>query len=417
MCIEVVMPPLPGDAKLVVQGETFSDRRITLPLYKRLYDAFGAFKRTVEFGKRFVTIVTVDRFSLAFKHRPELPGLHTAVGELVRRVFGETGLVPHAELMRFPGPPPRHEPEPILVSQNVVGKNLLMALREDSTVLSQLDPRSLSEAIIAAILTNPADGKPENYICELMDNGLYRLVCVDCEHSFLPYQVTPSSKNFLKQTIVVKSVLYCFGQMLDTVHSETRKTLLQMDPLKLLHEWLAKLVGCGRQHQALFTEAEATLFINHPTSPTILGIPLGGQDGRDISEGRSNGIVNEVYSKLCRIKTALTSNEHITHYDLLCIAEPAVALRYSNVMLETEAGVWHGRNAALASGHVILERFSTIDGKFYKVVNGVFSNVTTDGFKLLQQQGIFTPQSCAVQLIFGMRDFCPAKGLEVDLPG
>ncbi len=46
----------------------------------------------------------------------------------------------------------------------IIGDNLLHALEKDSAVLKKLDKFYLSQAILAAIIVNPGDGKPDNCI-------------------------------------------------------------------------------------------------------------------------------------------------------------------------------------------------------------------------------------------------------------
>ena len=83
-----------------------------------------------------------------------------------------------------------------------------------------LDERDLSGLIVVAMLINPEDGKPDNYIVEVHPTkvGQYRLVGVDNDHAFVPALVKekPDKGNLLRSpqpVVQVKTILYCLDQM------------------------------------------------------------------------------------------------------------------------------------------------------------------------------------------------------------
>lgn len=390
LALEVVLPPppapatLPPDSALMVLCATLSERSMPTRVLAKLCPG-GVFTRSVSLGRRAVAVAALDGHAVVFKWRPEMPGCAAAATELIRRVVRD-GLAPHYELVRFPGP----VATPVLLTQHITGLGLDTALRTEHAALDTLDPRCFSEAVVAAMLVSPEDATPENYVVELLDSGLHRLVCVDLEHVFLPPAVA---------TPRVKCVLFCFGEMCDPVHPDVRADLLALDVMSVLKEWLTKMVTYSVQQRALFTSAEAQACAADTREPVIMGVPLG------------SGVLADVYSRLARMQAALHRNAHLTHFELLAMVDPPVAARYANVVLRTLPLDGEG-NAV--SGPEVLRRFAEVDGKCFRHV-GNENQTMADCWRLLANIGL-TDRTALVPIVFEGHDLCPAHMLELDLP-
>ena len=128
-----------------------------------------------------------------FKVYPELPGIEEAVGTFTRALIGIGA--PYTELIKL-------DDKPVLVSQGIQGSTLLDVMKNKPHLLKDLDERDLSGLIIVAMLINPEDGKPDNYIVEEhpMKRDKYRLIGVDNDHAFVPAIVKekPDKGNLLR---------------------------------------------------------------------------------------------------------------------------------------------------------------------------------------------------------------------------
>lgn len=93
---------------------------------------------------------------------------------------------------------------PVLISQGVNGVTLQDLINDKDvahrkSVTANFDARSVSEAIILALLTMPEDGKPDNYVCEPIEKtGKFRVIGVDNDHAFAPPVATEKGHKELK---------------------------------------------------------------------------------------------------------------------------------------------------------------------------------------------------------------------------
>ena len=110
--------------------------------------------------------------------------------------------------------------------------------------------------ILTAMLINPEDDKPDNYIVMPVTTreGLrYRLVCVDNDHAF----VEPLTKKTGQgRQLQVKCILFCLDAMNQAVHPKAVETFLRIDPECAIEQWLKDLVQRQDRFVALFTHQE-----------------------------------------------------------------------------------------------------------------------------------------------------------------
>ena len=109
--------------------------------------------------------------------------------------------------------------------------------------------------ILTAMLINPEDDKPDNYIVmpvSTPDGLRYRLVCVDNDHAF----VEPLLKGGQNRKLQVKCILYCLDVMNLPIHPQAIETFLRIDPESAIEQWLKDLEKRQERFVELFTHAE-----------------------------------------------------------------------------------------------------------------------------------------------------------------
>jgi hypothetical protein len=336
------------DVVCAVQGQC------VLPRATQILDECGDVVRVNETGRRTVTRIKNEVGSdLYLKIRPELPGVESMVRELGRLLFGNQSM-PHVELAlwigTFIGGVTLNDP--VLLSQGVPGSTLQDVLKLDSVerdaVLHNLDSRSVSEAIVLAMLTMPEDGKPDNYICEPLPSGKYGVVCIDNDHAFAPPFCLSSVKGAAK--LVVKCVLFCMDHMHHVIHPDVRDALCnaKFDPLGVVQKWLGKPESINAQNRALFEShgVSAKTLWSQLTAPSFIGVPF------------PPGSVSKLCAKLRRLQLFLGQAGSCTHMDILWQIEPLLAARYTRAL--TTDDVW--------------TRFKEIDGSGYELVDGAFKS-------------------------------------------
>jgi Ran GTPase-activating protein (RanGAP) involved in mRNA processing and transport len=322
--------PVEGEG-LHVKTASYDERVFPLTLKNKLFNAQGSFIRQNTYGRRDVTMLEIEGYRLYLKKYPELPGIEEAVGRLTRKLIGHGA--PHVELINLNN-------EPVLISQAITGDTLQDVLNRNPKKLEQLDAKSLSEMLLVAMLVNPEDGKPDNYIAQpLPDNSnLYRIQGIDNDHAFVPAVAREQKEGWLKshEVVQVKTVLYCLDQMLQPIHPEVRIHFMMLDPVATLKSWLVELKDVNDRFVMLFGLNQVQQFFKK--HDCFMGIPF------------KENTVPYLYQKMLRMQRALEENEQITHLELLTKLEPQLGKRYQQV---------------LEKAIPVKARFEEVDGVFY----------------------------------------------------
>ncbi|MBA3814375.1 MAG: hypothetical protein H0X26_07805 [Alphaproteobacteria bacterium] len=300
-------------------------------------------------------------FGLYFKLYPALPGLEEACGGLTRQLLGFGA--PYTDLVKL-------GTFPCLISQEIPGDTLLKVLKTNPSILDHLDEEDISGMLIAAMLTNPEDGKPDNYIVTPHPTKphKYRIVGIDNDQAFVPAIVKekPDTATFtgkIRPIAQVKTVLYCLDQMKSPVDPNLRTRIINLHPDRFLETWLRVLKRTNNQHCGLFTGQEQAQVFQQ--QKCFIGVPF------------QQGAIRHLYEKFVQLHDLLTLHPNINHIDLLAKLEPRLARRYQ---------------AALINNISVGERFARVDRPFYEVKldskRGESHTTVTQSGDILQSMGI-----------------------------
>lgn len=322
--------------------------------------AAGGFVPYAQHGNHVVAKASLDKpfyHELYFKVYPELPGLEEAVGSFTRRLLGFGA--PYTELINL-------DSTPVLVSQGIQGPTLLDAMKNKLHLLADLDERDLSGLIIVAMLINPEDGKPDNYVIEEhpTNSGKYRLIGVDNDHAFVPAIVKekPGKGGILRpaQTLVqVKTILYCLDQMKKPIHKDIRDIIVLLDIDQFIEQWLTTCKEIHDSYGKLFTLTQRLDYFKK--MDCFIGIPF------------KEGQIAHLYEKCIQLKDLVSQNATLSHIELLAKLEPRLAKRYKE---------------ALAEDSTPLERFKKVDAPFYQPNSQGGHTTVTDSGMILQSMNI-----------------------------
>lgn len=178
----------------------------------------------------------LDDKSIYAKFYPELPGTELAVSKLMLALIGYGA--PYGELGELEG-------KPVLLSQAIQGDTLYEIVKNKPHILKELDPYHLSAAIVMAMLINPEDGSPTNYIVSppIAGKQTYRIFSIDQDHAFMPAVAREIKTGWLtsKPSLQVKTILYCMDAMKHRVHPDIVSRFENLDPYEVLEPWLKDL--------------------------------------------------------------------------------------------------------------------------------------------------------------------------------
>lgn len=183
--IRAMLPPLPGETAIRVQGETLADRRLPAFAFDQVFEE-GGFKNGSQYGRRRVAYVRKDDLWLVFKLNPELPGVESAAGHLSRLIFG-SWMSPLTELMRW------QDQFPVLVSGGVPGVTLQDALTDNPDGACALVAALMFAPMASAlrVTTWRSAGRPGRVVgsspvlCRLADLSAPSLRCLGSRLAFV----------------------------------------------------------------------------------------------------------------------------------------------------------------------------------------------------------------------------------------
>jgi HEAT repeat protein len=301
-------------------------RYLCSDVYKQIFrQGMASISKENPYGRHNVTSIKClvaegVTVGLHLKENPELPGREMMVHYLAKNLFGH--ITPAVALWRLTKEEGIFRKTkisyPVLASRSIAGSNLKEALDHHPDQLQNLDHESFSEALILALLTNPEDGRGDNYILQpfvVNDKTKYRIISIDNDHAFVrPLKLDKEGQELEgPQGLQVKTILYCLNEMQRPLHARVRERLLKIDAHQLLDTWLQDLEAAQKQTDRLFKAEEKARL-------KAAGIHL------DIEFKPS--IVLDLYEKLLRIQTLLRKRPESAGLTLLRHTIPSLSLRY-----------------------------------------------------------------------------------------
>lgn len=145
-------------------------------------------------------------------------------------------------------------------SQTIGKQDLFKALKENPHF--QGDPINLEWQFLFALLTNPGDGKADNYSVD--EDGT--IVGIDNDKLFHP----PLFQNSEDLCIGVNCIFYLLDHLMDDpLHPSVRDAFLSLNPSLVILKWLISLHEKNIQYQGLARQG----ILSHPDLQT-LGLPI-----------------------------------------------------------------------------------------------------------------------------------------------
>ncbi|MEN8236243.1 MAG: hypothetical protein ABFQ95_01645 [Pseudomonadota bacterium] len=377
ICLETLFPTFRGRKHLgaadrVITTASYTQRVLPKIIAQQFLKADGGYLAYTQNGNHLVCQASLSsplqalNSSLNLTHGvylkvfPELPGIEEAVGILTRRILGFGA--PHVEMIKLPQSGTAKINTPILLSHAMGSKEDTLGkfLNRRPDFEQHLDQDSLSGMILMAMLANPEDGKPDNYVVEPHPTkpGKYRVVGVDNDHAFVPAIVRETAqKTFWTRRVIpvaqVKTILYCFGLMSKPVPTAMRQLFINLRPIEILTEWLRELKKINNNYTGLFEKDKDRLAL-FENQECFLGVPF------------QTGAISHLYNKMTQLRDILTQDPSITHIDVLSKLEPRLAKRYRLALLNKSASP--------------LDRFKQVDVPFYQQQqDGSFTTQTKSG--------------------------------------
>ncbi len=327
------LPPI--KVKIAGIGQGWLNPELTKQLLEGLWvnkkGEFNAKKESSSVkGRHLVMQVTLpDPGSVYLKVYPEMPGMEYAASSLSRLLTGR-GL-PLVAIARFEV---GKEIYPVLISEAINGYHFDEVIKQKRDI--SFDSRFYSEMMILTLMLNPEDAKPDNFILvatqkDTDENPCMGFVSIDNDRTFYPSVLREEEKN----TILVKSIVYCFDEMNLPFNPALREEILSLTPHLLLSYWLDEIARQDEALRQLFNPKEIQGLFKERTLDSL----LTRSSVKDVSPKSSiipiplrEKLISELYLKLCKIQNTLKQNPEITHLALLKNSEPLLGHYYGNLL-------------------------------------------------------------------------------------
>ncbi len=204
-------------------------------------------------------------------------------------------------------------------AKEIKGRSL-QSIVKNKNDLNSIDRYGFSALVLLNLLTNPQDGKLENYMAmEIQDESKkskFKIIGIDNDKAFSDV-VADEGKEW---RINVRNVLYFFPQMEENVDPLfCQKLIRNKSPELIVAQWLKMLDDKNNEYNELLVNG---MYFSSEFSGMHLPIKL------------RKGTVKEVYDKLCKAYELLKGPNKVTHNQLFEVLEPALYCYYQQVMKE-----------------------------------------------------------------------------------
>jgi hypothetical protein len=263
-------------------------------------------------GNHLVIPINYHGSKLHCKVSPDFPGMEVAYRLLSQRIMGRGS--PQVELWKWTY---GQHIYPMLMSETIVGENLTPKLLGNFP----LELFSYQQHVLMAMLVNPGDGNPGNFIAQKIQASdgatQLRLVSIDNDRLFAP----PFEIGKLRTSTIV----YCFNEMQLALHKDLRNQFLSLNAYEVLYEWLNSLEKLNQHYCEIFTSKELAQFMS--------GIGEVSQ-GSYLLTILKRQTVAELFRKIKILQHWLSMNPQMSLINLLSKVHPSLANHYQLIQTQ-----------------------------------------------------------------------------------
>lgn len=265
--------------------------------------------------------------NIHYKRNPHAPGIASMISSL-QKILTAKKVIPDQLLKVIDQEGKAYTYQ---VSHKVQGKELQSLLLYYPEWVEKICPDSFAMMVILGILTDPQDGKPDNYNLvyhqDIQGNIIkIDIIGLDNDLAFSNVMITHHKRGEkVNQSIMnIKNVLYFFPQMMKPIAANFRDKLLSQLPELVLLNWLLELLDKNNHYEALLKEGIFTIEEyegDKQTNTPSLQLPIKV----------APDMILELYRKLRQMYELLLEQPTITLWELLMATEPEVATYYAEV--------------------------------------------------------------------------------------
>ncbi|ETO36711.1 serine/threonine protein kinase [Reticulomyxa filosa] len=246
---------------------------------------------------------------------PEMPGMSYLMEQCHHRIIGHGTY--HSELvcLRYAN----GDSIPVLCSEAIHGPTLQEVFDKDPSILNTLDHQHYTELLFVALLTNPEDGLPTNYIVRrLMDNETYTLVSIDHDHALFPDWLPDKKSDTLQ--LQIKTILFCLGHMHQQINSIARQKFLALDARQTMESIFRDTQTQNEVYEKMFPSDMIRRWHHNSDQSCTVPIPL------------KKGDAAAIYTRWLKLRTLLHRHSDVTGLQCLIQIHPKAGITYGDAL-------------------------------------------------------------------------------------
>lgn len=197
------------------------------------------------------------------------------------------------------------------------------------TWLRQGDRKHFSKLIVSSMLTNPSDGKADNYRVKFKRNERgqaieWQIQAIDNDNTLVEAVTFDASSRKFKAgfNVNVLCILYFLPMMSEKIDLQVRELILSKSAVHWVLDWLYQLYCHDQKYKQFIQQGILTKDdLVDASNEAMLDIPFTLR----------TDLIREIYIKWITLQTTLKKNPDITLQELFAILEPLLAHYYSAI--------------------------------------------------------------------------------------
>lgn len=281
-----------------------------------------------------------------WKMFPHAPGIEAAINSLNNLLVGRG--FPPTKLLKMVDENGHHYA--VLASKSVEGIELQDIVVQHKHLIKKCELQSFSQSFVSSLLTNPQDGKPDNYMAKFKKgtNKIWTIESIDNDIAFAPTAIRVVDKDGKPIRLAfIRNVFFFFPQMKQQISKLFAKSFCRQSAEILLVEWLASLQQKNAEYDALIqqevfvrSEYEGNESVYYKATETPYRTLKRNKRGLQLPIKFRPNTVRVVYNRIRIIQKLMKENPKMTHEELFEKLEPDLCQHYNKLLEENNGDIY-----------------------------------------------------------------------------
>ncbi|ETO30327.1 leucine-rich repeat-containing protein typical subtype [Reticulomyxa filosa] len=286
-------------------------------IINQLLDESGKLKK----GKIPIKLKPNDLPVICIQFCPEMPGINYLIEQFYYRIINHG--ICHSELacLKYNNNDDDDTNSiPILCSEIIHGStSLQQVFDKELNILNKLDHQNYTELLFIALLINPKNDLPINYVIKQLNNEKNILININNNNSniLLPDWIPNKNNEYFQ--LQIKTILFCFDYMHQPINLIAKERFLLLDAKQTLESIFRDAQVQNDEYKKIFS-SETTYQWNNQDNSISIPIPF------------KKGDASAIHKRWLKLRTLLQHYPDITGLQCLIKLHPKIGAIYNDVL-------------------------------------------------------------------------------------